>query len=407
MTSPDSPTPATAPEPLTSGVATPAAPVAQADSALPRRNWWRHTLLPALCQRPILAVAIVLSLLAAVYWLAVASDRYVSEARIIIQRTDLAGGQGMDFSSLLGGGSSGSRSDQLLLRDYLRSIDMLKKLDADLNLRAHYSDAQHDLLSRMWQQDAPIERFHAYYLSRTSIEFDEYAGVLVIQAQGYDPKTAHAISALLVKEGEHFMNQMAHKLAQDQVQFLESQVALMKERVIQARQTVLSFQNEKGMVSPQDSAANLAGIVAALETQRTQLEAERSALQAYLVPDHPNVTQTNQQIAAIQKQISQEKAKLTAPSGKTLNKTVEEFQRLELEAGFAQDVYKTALVALEKGRIEATRTIKKISVLQTPTQPEYPLQPRRLYNALVFMLIALLLAGVAHLIAAIVRDHKD
>lgn len=70
-------------------------------------------------------------------------------------------------------------------------------------------------------------------------------------------------------------------------------------------------------------------------------------------------------------------------------------------------MYKTALAALERGRVEATRTIKKVSVLQTPTLPEYPLEPRRWYNTLVFFLVAMLLAGVVHLVAAIVRDHTD
>ena len=70
-------------------------------------------------------------------------------------------------------------------------------------------------------------------------------------------------------------------------------------------------------------------------------------------------------------------------------------------------MYKTALVALEKGRVEATRTLKKVSVLQSPTLPEYSLEPRRIYNTIVFVIVALLLAGVVHLIAAIVRDHKD
>jgi capsular polysaccharide transport system permease protein len=48
-----------------------------------------------------------------------------------------------------------------------------------------------------------------------------------------------------------------------------------------------------------------------------------------------------------------------------------------------------------------------VSVIQAPTEPEYPLEPRRLYNTVVFMLVALMLAGVAHLMLAIVRDHKD
>jgi capsular polysaccharide transport system permease protein len=231
--------------------------------------------------------------------------------------------------------------------------------------------------------------------------------VLIVKAQGYDPKTAHAITTHLVREGELFMNGMAHSLAQDQVAFLEKQVAKMNERAIEASQALLSYQNKKGLVSPQATAENLAGIVARLEAQRTELETQRSSLQAYLVPKHPNIVQINQQIAAVEKQINQEKTKLASPNGKTLNRTIAEFQRLEMEAAFAQDVYKTALMALEKGRIEAIRTIKKVSVLQAPTVPESALEPRRYYNTLVFMLVTMLLAGVVHLLIAIVRDHKD
>lgn len=376
---------------------------------LTRVYTWMHQLLdPIFHRRGIISVAVIASLLAAVYWLLIASDRYVSEAHIIIQRTELTGsGPTMDFSSLLSGAVSGSRADQLLLRDHLLSVDMLKKLDTELNLRAHFSDKRRDPLSRMWLQDASMEWFHQHYLSRVSVEFDEYAGVLMIKAAGYDPRTAHAITALLVQEGERFMNTMAHSLAQDQVAFLETQVSQMNERAMLARQAVLNYQDRKGLVSPQATAENIAGIVANLEVQRTELETQRGALAAYLVPDHPNLIQIKQQIAAVENQITREQAKLTSTHGKPLNRAVEEFQRLEMEAVFAQDVYKTALMALERGRVEATRNLKKVSVLQTPTRPEYPLQPRRFYNTLVFMLVAMLLAGVAHLLAAIVRDHKD
>lgn len=355
----------------------------------------------------ILGAAIIVSMFAAIYWLVIASDRYVSEAHIIIQRTDLVGGQSMDFSSLLGMASNGNRADQLLLRDFLLSVDMLKKLDAQLNLRAHYSDSQRDPLSRMWLRDGSLESFHRHYLKRVSVEFDEYAGVLQVKAQGYDPQTAHAVTSMLVKEGERFMNDMARNLALEQVAFLEKQVAQMSQRTMQARQAVLSYQNKKGLVSPQATVENIAGSVARLEARKTEMQAQRSSLQAFLVADHPNIIQLSQQIDALDKQIAQEEAKLVSPTGKTLNRTVEEFQRLEMEAGFAQDVYKTALIALEKGRIEAIRTLKKVSVLQAPTHPEYALEPRRFYNTLVFTLAALLLAGIAQLLAAIVRDHKD
>ena len=383
--------------------------VEQVDLAtpLPRRTGWLHFKVVAyLMRRKIIAAAVMASVAAAVFWLAVASDRYVSEAHVIIQRTDLPGGQQVDFSSLLGS-AGGGRTDQLLLRDYLLSVDMLKKLEASLGLRAHYSNTARDPISRMWRQDMAMEWFHRHYLSRVSVEFDDYAGVLLIKAQGYDPKMAQAITARLVDEGERFMNALASNLAQEQVAFLEKQVSQMSSRALEARQAVLSYQNKKGLVSPQATAESIAGIVARLEAQRTELQTQLSASQAYLVPTHPAIIQLSQQIAAVEKQITQEKAKLASSGGETLNRVVEEFQRLELSAVFAQDVYKTALVALEKGRIEATRTIKKVSVLQSPTAPEYALEPQRFYNTLVFLLVAMLVAGVLHLLAAIVRDHKD
>jgi hypothetical protein len=78
-----------------------------------------------------------------------------------------------------------------------------------------------------------------------------------------------------------------------------------------------------------------------------------------------------------------------------------------LEADFMQEAYKSALIGLEKGRVEATRILKKVLVLQSATLPEYPLRPRRLYNIATFLIGALLLAGLIHLLVAIVRDHRD
>jgi capsular polysaccharide transport system permease protein len=362
---------------------------------------------PAIRRRPVIAAAIVFSLLSALYWALIASDRFVSEAHVIIQRTDLSAGQPMDLSSLLGGSGAGNKGDQMLLQDHLLSVDMLRQLDQQLKLRAHYSDSKHDMLSRLWSQDSPLERFHRYYLSRVSVEYDEYTGVLVVKSQAYDPATAQAISAALVKEGERFMNTMAHELAQSQVTFLEKQVELMAARVMRTRQALLEFQTRKGMASPLSTAETYSSIVSRLQTQRADLETQRASLQGYLVPTHPDIVRIDQQIAAIDRQLAVEQGKLTSSGGKSLNRAVEEYQRLEMEATFAQDIYKTALTALENGRLEAIRTIKQMSVIQAPARPQESVEPRRLYNVLLFTLVALLAAGVLQLLLAIVRDHKD
>lgn len=370
-------------------------------------SWVQGWTAPALLQGRTFRAATTASLLALLYWGGIASDRYVSEAHVMVQRTDMASSQNVDFSSLISGVAGGSHADQFLLRDYLLSVDILKKLDSRLDLRGHYSDISYDVISRMWDEEQELELFHRYYLNRVSIDFDERAGILVIKAQAYEPRMATAITSMLVEEGERYMNELAHRLANEQVRFLEQQVEQRSREALQARRNVIEFQNSNGLVSPQGTIDSMAATINKLEGRLTELKAGRSALQGYLSRQAPAVVKINLEIEAIEKQIEQEQSRLAAPVGKTLNMAVEEYQRLQLSAEFAQDVYKTALVALEKGRVEATRMIKKVSILQAPTQPQYPLEPRRLYNLIVFILVATILAGIIHLLAAIIRDHKD
>ena len=78
------------------------------------------------------------SLIACIYWGVIASDRYVSEAHVIMINTQMSGSS--NSSAMLGGistnaGSAEFIATQMWLRDYLLSIDMMELLDAKLNLR--------------------------------------------------------------------------------------------------------------------------------------------------------------------------------------------------------------------------------------------------------------------------------
>ena len=350
-----------------------------------------------------------LALLTLSYWL-FSTDRYVSEAIVLIQHTDRIGmGASLDIGAMLGGMGGGglNRPDQLLLREHLLSVDMMLKLDTALDLRTHYSDTGRDIASRMWFQDASVEWFHRHYLSRAHVDFDDFAGVLRIRAEAYDPKTARNIADMLVAEGERYMNALSHNLAKAQVAFLETQVSFAHDTVLQASQTLLDFQNQKGLASPQATVESINAIIAKLEAQRTDIQTQIGSLPRTLTPDHSNLVMLRQSLAAVERQISQERARLAATTGNPLNSLVAEEQRLQLDVDFTKDVYKTALVALEKGRMDASRTIKLVSVLQSPLLPEYPLEPRRIYGIVATLCIFLMIAGIVKLLEAIVLDHVD
>jgi capsular polysaccharide transport system permease protein len=358
------------------------------------------------CGKVVLTIAI-LALLVICYWLVVASDRFVSETVLVFERTDINSTTGLDLGVIFSGGGGANRADQLLLREYLLSMDMMVKLDSSLDLRSHYSDRQYDIISRLWSKNVPIEWFYDYFLSRIDISFDDFSGVLHLSVQAFTPEKAKAIADLMLDEGERYMNTLGHELAKEQVAFLGQAVSAAQKRVIDASRSLLDFQNQMGLASPESTAESRQVIIATLEAQRTEIETKLASLPKDLAPNHPSIVMLKNSLAAVEQQIVTERNALASPGGGTLNYTIEAYQRLELEASFARDVYKTALVALEKGQMDATRTLKKVSVLQRPTLPEYPLKPRRIYNSIVSLTLALLLAGIYKLLADIIKDHVE
>ena len=346
------------------------------------------------------------SLLCIFYW-TFSSDRYVSEATILIQNTEQITTSSLDVTTLLSGMGSPNKNDQLLLSEYLLSVDMLKKLDRALNLRDHYSDSKWDFASRMWLGKYYLEWFYRYYLSRVSVTYDEMSGVLRIEAQAYDPDTAYKIARLLVLDGEKFMNEMSHALARVQVEFLDKQVMQAQSQVLNASKKLLNFQNQKGLVSPKATVESIHAIIAKLEGQRTELQTQLASFPHNLDKNHPTRKSLEQSLLAVEHQITQEQIKLASTTGNSLNTLMEEEQLLQLELKFKQDIYQTSLMALEKGKMDASRILKHVSILQQPILPEYSCQPKRIYCIVTTLIITFLILGITNFLKLIILDHVD
>lgn len=357
-----------------------------------------------LIKQPYWIVSLTAIILYGAYMLVIASDRYVSTAYVVLDSPGIASAS-FDVGAIISG-TSGS-GDLLLLREHMLSVDMLRKLEEKLGLRKAYSHNEIDYFSRLSSADVPIETFHEYYLTRVEIELDEYAKVLRVNTQSFDPEMAHAITSLLLKEGEEHMNAMGQRLAEEQVHFIEKQVEILAQRLSAAREALLTYQNKHGLISPRASVESRSAIVASLESELAKLQAQRQALSITRSEGAADMLQLRAQIDALQSQITKESARMATQSGDALNRITVEYETLELRAQFALDLYSSALGILESTRVEAARQLKQISVLQAPTLPEYSTVPNRLKQTTVFAIFALLATVIAHLMILVVRDHRD
>lgn len=139
----------------------------------------------------------------------------------------------------------------------------------------------------------------------------------------------------------------------------------------------------------------------------SQKETELNTMLSYLNESAPQVVTLRAEIKALNAQLEKEKNKVTSdlPQDK-LNNVALEFQNLALEFGFAEDVYKAALKAVETTRIEMSRKVKQLVVIQSPRVPEAREYPKKGYNIFTIFIVLTLLYRLSGLIRMIVSESR-
>lgn len=353
----------------------------------------------------LIAVPVLLALL---YFGLVAADRYVSESTVAVQQ---AGNDAMAIpgaAMLLAGLNPPAREDTLYLRQYIHSLGLLQQLDSKLKIREHYESERLDLLSRLWAGTSQ-ERFLAYYRKRVDVILDELSSTLTVRVQGFEPDFAQRLNRAILKESERFVNELSHDLAREKLRFAEAELTRAGDYLQQAKSEVIAFQMKNKLLDPTVQAQASGMLVAEMQASITKAEAELRQLRTFLNDDAYQVRALRSQIEATRAQLETERTRATG-SGKRsdrLGSLAIEFQGLQTKAEFALDAYKLALAAVENARIEGTRKLKSLAVIEPPTLPQTAEYPRRIYNLLTILVGSLLLYGVARLVMATIREHQD
>lgn len=353
-------------------------------------------------------IIVVPMALAGIYYSFFAADRYVSESIIAVQQSgDNSVAAVSGLATLLTGASPESRSETLYLQDYIHSLDMLRHLDAKLGLRKAYAAEKWDFIYRLYE-GASQEWFLWYYRNRVTASFDDVTGLLTIDTEGFDPALAQAINAEILSQCDAFVNEISHSMAREQMAFADGELRKASERLRVAKAKLLVFQNQHGVFDPLAQAQATATLTGQLDAQVATKEAELKAKLGFMQDDAPTIVNLRNEIAALKAQARAEQNKIASSQGAgKLNQLASEFQNLTLEAGFAEEAYKAALTAVETTRIEASRKLKNLVVVESPGKPDVALYPERIYNLITLLVALILFFGISRLVIATIQDHRD
>lgn len=342
--------------------------------------------------------------IAVIYFGFIATDRYVSRAELVVKQADQIK-MLPDALSMLGLGGN-NHQDVLLIQDYLKSADLLNKLDKELGLKAHYQSHKVDYFSRL-PNNVSREEFLKYYREHLTLRLDDISGVLTIELQVFDPVYGQKVVGVMLKESERFINKLGHQVALEQLAFVEKEVDRAYQRVQDEKAKVLEFQNTHHLISPESTSTARMGVVSQIEAQLAQQQAQLKQLQSYMKATAPAVVSMQARVDALTEQLAQEQARLTGADKNAMNEVTASYMDVQTQATLAADLYKTGLISLEQARIEAYRKLKHLLIISQPTLAEDAEYPRRLYNLATIGVLLCLLYGLIVMGLATLREHQD
>lgn len=349
-----------------------------------------------------LVVVCLPTLLAIIYYGFIASPLYVSEASITIRSASQGATSFLENLVVAQDAIAGSAETQLVA-DYFQSRDMLAKVDADVGFRQRYADYNADFFSRM-EPDISQEEAHDYFKKMVRV-IDDGAGLLTLTVRAFSADDAVTIAQSAIRAAETMVNRLSDAAERDALATARGEVARAEKRLTAAADAVKAYQKASGDIDPAKTAEALLSVVAGLEAELANARIERATNSSYLRPSSPAIRAIDSKIAALQRQIKVERARLAANIDDTIADEVRRFESESLQKGLAEKAYESALASLEAARFSAQSRRSYLVAYAPPSTPDIAVEPRRMYKIGTVFVVSLLAFGIGALIVGAVREH--
>lgn len=365
------------------------------------------TFLSKIYQYPFLSLVIIPTLFFAFYQCFWASERFESQAQIIVQQPDSLSTMDPSLALLSGMGVTAGGSDTELVKAYINSNDMLTYLNSELDLRSHYGNSSIDYFSRVHADDSK-ESYLQFYKKHIKVNINDKSGVITVFSQAFDADFAHKLTQKIVERSEWYINSIGHQLAEAQLTFIKGEHQLVEDKLQDAQTKLLMFQQKYNLLDPKAEGLAMQQITYTLEGQIAAKQTELKTLKSVMSNKAPQVKLLENELKALLSQLKTERSKLAQNSDEEIpvSEILSRFTNYQIKMELALKSYTSSQVSLEKSRIEAYRQIKYLIVVESATLPEENKYPTSFYNISLFLLLLSISFGIGKIIFVTVKELK-
>lgn len=364
-------------------VALPGLTAGQVTRGNPRRRSWLLFCL----------LVVLPTLMAGLYFGFLAPDRFVSEARFSIVRSNSAGHLPGGMFSVESSPKAIEADDAYAVRDFIGSRDAMRLLLDKADLRSALTPARSD---PFWRFPGGLngesnERLYRYLRSLISVDYDATTAMTTLQVRAFTPQDAQRIALVLLDGCEDLVNRLNDRARDDARRVAEEDVTRARAEATAAEEALTQFRNKWSLVDPTAYSQTILATITALSLE----EVEATALldvTTHSSPKSPQIAPLQARIRALHDQIEHERDRL-AGSHDSLAPMVAEYERLLLLRDFAAKSFVTALTELEAARQDGERQQAYLTRVVTPMVADEPYSPYRLGMPLLVFVLGMLVFG--------------
>jgi capsular polysaccharide transport system permease protein len=354
--------------------------------------------------RIFLFAVIIPTILATLYFGVFASDVYISESRFVVRSPDKPATTGLGI--LLKSTGFGNAGDEIFAaQDFVTSRDALKALNKSNAFSNAYSDSYISIFDRFnaFSSQATFEDLYKYYQKKIKVEHDTTSSITTLTVRAYDPVDAQLFNEKLLEMSEATVNQLNVRGRQDLIRFAQTEVDDAKEKARSAGLALSAYRNREGVVDPEKQAAVQMQMIAKLQDELIATKTQLLQLRSF-TPENPQIEVLDAKVSGLSREID-EQVGLVAGDKRSLSSTAAAYQRLALEAQFADRNLASAMASLEEAKNEARRKQAYVERIVEPNLPDDALEPRRLRGIAATFLLGLISWGILRLLTAGIREH--
>jgi len=346
------------------------------------------------------------TLIAGVYFFAIASDLYSSEVKFIVRGPNKAPVSAI--SAMLSSSAPAVSEDTFAVHEYITSRDAVRRLEREVDLRALLSRPEGDLITRFpglwfWRKD--FEQLYWAYQRFVSIDKDNNSGVTTLLAKAYRPEDAQRLARALLEFSEQLVNQLNERARQDAIGAFQREVNETEQQISHIQTELTAYRIQQNMLDPRTAALGPVELLAQMNAQQTNARAQLAEL-IKNSPSSPQIPLIQTRIASLDKLISEQRGKITGGNNSVAT-ALTEYERLDVQKLLAEKTLASALTSLESAKLEAQKQQLYLETIAQPNLADYPLYPKRAISFATVVVSCLLAYGIAWLLIASVREHAS